>query len=277
MTKPFKLALIQMEVRGGEKEWNIPHAAELIAEAAGRGAEIVLLPECLDLGWTHPSSRVGAEPIPGGSPYEALARAARDHSVYVCAGLTERSDERIFNAAVLIGPDGSLLCKHRKLNELEIGHACYDLGDRLNVAHTEYGTIGLMICADGFAQDRVISRALCYMGADVILSPCAWAVPADHDNTNEPYGELWKSVYIPTAREFSCAIFGASNVGRITGGPWENRLCIGCSLAIDATGTELLQGPYGVDAECILYVEVEPVPRPARGDAWAKMLSTPLS
>jgi hypothetical protein len=37
----------------------------------------------------------------------------------------------------------------------------------------------LMICADGFAKDRVLSRALCYMGADILLSPSVWAVPAE--------------------------------------------------------------------------------------------------
>ena len=110
--------------------------------------------------------------------------------IYVCSGLTERSGGDIHNSAVLIDKDGNILCRHRKLNELEIGHAYYALGDRLNVCQTELGTIGLMICADGFAKDRVLARSLCYMGADIILSPCAWAVPADHDNVQDPYGDL---------------------------------------------------------------------------------------
>ena len=80
----------------------------------------------------------------------------------------------MFNAAVIINPAGKVLLKHRKLNELFIGHEHYAQGDRLNVVDTEYGTFGLMICADGFAKDQVIARSLCYMDADVILSPCAW-------------------------------------------------------------------------------------------------------
>ncbi len=266
--KEFKLALIQMEVRGGEKERNIRRAVEWVAEAASQGAEVALLPECLDLGWTHPSSQTMAEEIPGGEACAALMRAAEEHGIYLCAGLTEKAGEAIYNSAVIIDKRGQLLCKHRKLNELDIGHAYYAQGDRLNVVDTEFGRIGLMICADGFAKGQVLSRSLCYMGADVILSPSAWAVPGDHDNVRKPYGETWRKAYQPVAREFSTAIFGASNVGEISDGPWKGRKCIGCSLAIDASGEEILQGPYGVDAECILYVDVNPVPRPARGTGW---------
>lgn len=266
--KPFKLALVQMEVEGGERARNIQKAVERVAEASSHGAEVALLPECLDLGWTHPSSQTMAGEIPGGEACAALMRAAEEHGIYVCAGLTEKAGDAIYNSAVIIDKQGKLLCKHRKLNELDIGHAYYSQGDRLNVVETEFGRLGLMICADGFAKGQVLSRSLCYMGADVILSPSAWAVPGDHDNTKTPYGETWRKAYKPVAQEFAVAIFGASNVGAITDGPWKGRKCIGCSLGIDPSGEEILQGPYGIDADCILYVDVKPVPRPTRGTGW---------
>jgi len=78
--------------------------------------------------------------------------------VHVCAGLTERDGPSIFNAAVLIDPAGAVILKHRKLNELDVGHASYDQGDRLGVARTALGTLGLMICADAFARGQVLSR-----------------------------------------------------------------------------------------------------------------------
>ena len=268
--KEFKLAMIQMEVRGGDKEWNVGHALELIAEAAAHGAQVALLPECMDLGWTHPSSLTQAESIPEGGVCTALRQAAVQHSIYICSGLTEKADAAVYNAAVIIDRQGQILCKHRKLNELDIGHPYYAQGDRLNVAQTEFGTFGLMICADGFSKDRIVPRALGYMGADIILSPSAWAVPGDHDNTREPYGKEWYASYVPVAREFSIAIISVSNVGDMVAGPWQGMKCIGCSLAIDAAGEEMLQGPYGRDAECILYLEVKPVPRPARGTDWAR-------
>ena len=260
-----------MQVKGGGREWNMSHAVTLISDAASNGADVALLPECMDLGWTHPSSLRMAAGIPDGQPCQDLVEAARKNAIYVCAGLTERDGDQVYNAAVIIDKRGEILCKHRKLNELDIGHPYYAQGDRLNVAKTEFGTFGLMICADGFAKDHVLTRSLCYMGADVILSPSAWAVADDHDNAADPYGGLWRASYIPVAREFSTAIISVSSVGPITGGPWKGMKCIGCSLAIAPSGEEIIQGPYGIDAECVLYIDVEPTPRPARGTEWQRV------
>lgn len=257
-----------MAVRGGDLSHNLAHARELIAEASSNDAQLALLPECLDLGWTHPSSQHFAGPIPEGQAYSTLAQAAVENNIFVCAGLTEIADGCVFNTAVLIDNKGNLLTTHRKLNELSIGHAYYAQGRTLGVVDTPLGSVGLMTCADAFATDHVLSRSLGYMGADIILSPCAWAVPPHYNNETDPYGDLWRQSYMPTARDFCCYILGVSNVGPITGGPWQGWQCIGCSLAIGPDGEELLQGPYGVSAECILYLDITPQPRPARGDDW---------
>lgn len=267
----FDLALVQMRVDGGDREGNLRRARDRIARAAAEGGQVILLPEALTAGWTHPSGRDLADSIPGGASCAALRQAAARHGVYVCAGLVERAGERVFNAAVLIDPTGQVLLHHRKLNELDIGHDRYEQGDRLGVAATPLGTFGLMICADAFAPGEVIARALGYLGADVILSPCAWAVPADHDNVREPYGSLWRGCYGPVARDFRLWIAGCSNVGPITGGPWQGRKCIGCSLAVGPDGEPVLQGPYGEEAEAILHVPVELRPRPARGCGWEEL------
>ena len=70
--------------------------------------------------------------------------------MYVVAGLTERAGSRIYNAAVLIDPRGQLLLKHRKINLLDIEQGLYSTGDRLAVAETACGVIGVNICADNF-------------------------------------------------------------------------------------------------------------------------------
>src|SRR4051812_41010178 len=124
--------MIQMRVDGGKKQSNLDRAGELIRTAATGGAQIVLLPEGMDLGWLHPSARNEAEPIPEGAFCVHLSDLARRHRIFVCAGLTERSDDKIFNAAVLLGPGGEVRVHHRKLNELPIGHDCYAQGDRLS-------------------------------------------------------------------------------------------------------------------------------------------------
>ena len=59
-----------------------------------------------------------------------------------------------------------------------------------------------------------------------------------------------------------------SNVGPITAGPWAGRKCIGCSLVMGPDGREVLQGPYGQDAEAVPFVNVTPHARGVRGSAW---------
>jgi predicted amidohydrolase len=266
--RSFNLGICQMTVAAGQPARNRARAAGQIAEARRLGADIALLPECCDLGWTDPSSHVMAEPVPEGATFRTLADAARQHRLYVCAGLVERDGPAVYNSAVLIDPDGELRLLHRKLNELDIGHPFYAPGDRLGVVRTEFATIGVMICADAFARGHAITRALGHMGADVILSPCAWAVPAEHDNRKEPYGKLWKECYASPARDFRMWIVGASNVGPIPAGPWAGRRCIGCSLVVDDRGEPVEMLPYGEDAEEVRVVRVTPVPRPARGCGW---------
>lgn len=264
----FKLALVQMRVEPGEKASNLEHAAQLVTEAARSGAHLVVLPEASTVGWTDARSATHADAIPDGESVQQLSELARRHQIHLCAGLVERSGQQVFNAAVLLGPRGDLSLHHRKIFELDIAHDGYALGDRLQVADTALGRIGVMICADAFAPGQVISRTLGLMGADLIISPCAWAVPAGHDNVTEPYGQLWQDNYGPVARDFSIWIAGVSNVGPITSGPWRGRKCIGSSLLVGPDGKAVLQGPYGEDAETILYADIKPVPRPARGDRW---------
>ncbi|MEQ1862255.1 MAG: carbon-nitrogen hydrolase family protein [Chthoniobacteraceae bacterium] len=252
MKSPLHLALAQMLVEPGEVEANLARAEARVREAAARGAQLVVLPEALDCGWAHPCARESAGAIPGGAACERLRDAARRAGVHVCAGIVERDGERLFNSAVLFSPDGEFLLLNRKIHELDIAHEIYARGDRLGVARTALGTIGVMICADAFAPGEVISRTLAQMDAAVIVSPCAWAVPADHDNAREPYGELWRDCYGRVAREFGVWIAGASNVGPITAGAWAGRRCIGCSLVVGPDGEPRATGPYGAEAlvEC---------------------------
>lgn len=267
-TREFKIALVQMAVEPGNLEKNLEHAAQLIHKAVSNKAEVVLLPEVMDLGWTHPSSEKLAYSIPGGLTCRKICKMARTNNVYICCGIVENDGSKTYNSAVIIDNKGSVLIKHRKLNELDIAHNLYAQGDRLGVCSTPWGTFGLMICADATAKDHVLTRSLGYMGADVILSPSSWAVPPDHDNLKDPYGKTWLDAYMPVAREFSMWIASASNVGPVTEGPWKNWKCIGCSMIIGPDGTKKLLAPYGEKAEDILYYTIQPTPRPARGTGW---------
>ena len=271
MTRSLRIGLGQILVEGGRPAENLDRAVSMIASAAEAECDVVVLPECLDFGWTDPSARDGAQPIPG--PHQArIADAARDHRIHVVAGLVERAGDRLYNAALLVGPDGETLWHHRKINELDIGLALYEVGDRVGVVETELGTVGICICADNYWDSRAMGHVLCRMGAQVILSPSAWAVVPEHDEAAEPYGDDWLPSYSELARLYDVAVVGVSNVGMMTGGPWAGRPCIGKSLAVGPGGDVLAWGPYGVDAEALVVVETELRPPVGRGTAVSNVL-----
>lgn len=248
--------MAQMLVRTSAADENLARAEAAIARAKALGCDFVVLPECLDLGWTNPAARERATSIPG--PFsDRLADAARRHAIHVVAGLHERAGDRLFNASVLLDDAGRLLHTHHKINELDIAWDLYTRGDSLAVAPTRYGKVAISICADNAPGAVALGHAAGHLGARMILSPCAWAVPADYDPVREPYGwDVWDDSYPAIARQHRMPIIGVSNVGRIEAGPWQGRSCIGSSLAVSAHGTTLVRGPYGVDAEALLTVDL---------------------
>ncbi len=258
----IRVGMAQLLVEPGHPDANLARAVGAVADAAAAGCGVVVLPECLDLGWMHASARTLAEPVPG-PRVAALAGAAAEAGVHVAAGLVERGTGgeagRVFNAAVLLGPDGSLLAHHRKISELEIALRLYTPGTSLAVTTTALGAVGLDVCADNLPASLSLGRALGQMGAQVVLSPSAWAVPPDHDEAADPYGGLWLGAYRALATEYRMPVVGVSNVGPVVGGDWDGWRCVGHSLAVGLDGQVLAQGPY--DAEALVVVDV-----PLRGD-----------
>jgi len=79
-TQGYEIGMAQMLVQGGRPEPNLDRAVTMIRQAAVQGCRLVVLPECLDLGWTDPSARALAQPIPGDHA-DQLAEAARAHQI----------------------------------------------------------------------------------------------------------------------------------------------------------------------------------------------------
>jgi len=267
----FKVAMGQMLVEAGKAEANLQRATRMIEDAAEQGCSVIVLPECLDLGWANPAADELAQPIPGAFS-DVLCQTARESQIYVVGGLTERAAERIYNAGLLISDDGQILLKHRKINILAEVEGIYSVGNSLAVAATPIGAIGVDICADNFPNSLALGHTLARMGAQILLSPSAWAVEAEHDNAKEPYGVLWKESYTTLAKLYDMTVVGVSNVGWINAGPWKGRKCIGCSFAVGPHGEVLAQAPYGETAECLMAAPIELLPRYAVGTAIAEML-----
>lgn len=147
-----------------------------IREAAIKGADLVCLPECLTHKFTNLCPVEASEPIPGPST-NYLGELAKRHDLYIVAGLYERADHLIHNTAVLIGPDGSLIGKYRKVC-LTPDESCYGElapGEDFPVFETRFGKVGMLICWD--MQFPEVARALSNRGADILAVPVAGMNP----------------------------------------------------------------------------------------------------
>lgn len=250
-----RVGMAQMLVEPGAMEDNLARAADMIHAAASDGCAIVVLPECLDLGWTSATARELAQPVPG-TASDRLCEAAASSAITVVAGLTERDGDRLFNTAILVDARGEVLAKHRKINELDFARKVYDAGTSLSVVATDHGVIGMNICADNAYPTLALGRAMAVMGADLVLSPCAWAVPPDFDNAVRPYGDEWVTAYGALARETGMPVIGVSNVGPVVGGEWDGWRCIGASLAVGADGEVIRQAPFSDREQALIAVDI---------------------
>lgn len=148
----------------------------LIAEAARQKADLVVLPETLTYAFNGLKAVDVAERMPGPST-AYFGELARQHNLYIVAGLSERDGPLIYNVAMLIGPDGKVVGKYRKVtlptSEVDSG---VTPGKDYPVFQTRLGKVGLMVCYDGFFPE--VARELTIRGAEVIAWP-VWGCNPD--------------------------------------------------------------------------------------------------
>jgi predicted amidohydrolase len=165
-----RLASINHRPRGTKSpEENLEQFAALVGEASRNKADIVCLPEGVTVVGNGKTYVEVAEPIPGPST-RFLGEVARKHGLYLVAGLYERDATVVYNTSVLIGRDGTLIGKYRKVclprEEIEGG---ITPGAEYPVFDTDFGRVGMMICWDVHFPE--VARELAARGAEVIFMP----------------------------------------------------------------------------------------------------------
>lgn len=167
--RKVRLAAVHYRPQGKTPEENRRQFLPLIEEAARQKADLVVLGETLTYVATGQTYADVAEPIPGPST-EFFGELAKKHNLYIVPGLVERDGHLIYNVAVLLGPDGRLIGKYRKvcLPRGEIEKGCSP-GCEYPVFPTRFGQVGLMVCYDGFFPE--VARRLTNNGAEVIAWP----------------------------------------------------------------------------------------------------------
>jgi predicted amidohydrolase len=164
-----RLAAVHYRPSGKSPLDNCREFEPLIADAARQKADLVVLGETVTYVGTGKSYVECAEPVPGPAT-DILGAMARKYDLHIVAGLLERDGHLIYNVAVLLGPDGNLLGKYRKVclprDEIERGCAA---GNDYPVFATRFGKLGMMVCYDGFFPE--VARELSNRGAEIIAWP----------------------------------------------------------------------------------------------------------
>lgn len=173
-TKPpasrvVRLATVHHKPQGKSMQANNEEFEPLIADAAKRKADLVVLGETVTYYGLGKDYHECSETIPGPST-KYFGVLAKKHDLYIVVGLLERDKHLVYNVAVLLGPDGSVAGKYRKvcLPRTEIEHGCAP-GSEYPVFNTRFGKLGMMVCYDGFFPE--VARELSNRGAEVIAWP----------------------------------------------------------------------------------------------------------
>ena len=171
--KRFRAAATQTLARLGDIPYNIATSAALVEEAVRQGAELVVLPECMDTGYLFDSPehcRQLAETVPDGPFVSAMAKLrASTASISPPAspnGMPPK--QRIFNSGIMLGRDGEVVVHYHKQFLATHDQNWFAFGERgCPVVETDLGRIGLLICFDGRIPE--IARSIALQGAEIIV------------------------------------------------------------------------------------------------------------
>jgi nitrilase len=271
-----KVAVVQKAPVVLNRGASVARAIELLEQAASRGAEMIVFTEAFIPGYPawiwrlRPGSDWGTNEALHKRLLEhavdlesdqlaPLHQAARKHQMTVVCGMHERdhrcSRATLYNTVVVVGPDGALLNRHRKLMPTNPERMVWGAGDAsgLRVINTPVGRIGCLICWENYMP---LSRyALYAQGIDIYIA-------LTYDS-----GDDWLCSMQHIAREAGCWVINSGNLLHATDIPddlqeratlypdadeWVNS----GDSAIIAPGGQLVVGPLH-NEEGILYAEID--------------------
>jgi len=170
------VAAVQMEARGLDVESNATRACAAVADAASRGATLVVLPELISTGYVLDRDAIAglAETASGdGTTLTAWRNAAREHRTAVIGGYAERDGDTLYNAVAVIDRHGDLVGGYRKLHLFGREPEVFTPGNLgLPTFTLDGANVGVLVCYDLRFPEAMRLQALA--GAHVIAVPTAW-------------------------------------------------------------------------------------------------------
>lgn len=237
--RTLSVGLVQINTRE-DKEENLRKIEGFVAEAAGRGARLVCLPEYAT--YLGPKERYAevAEEVPGPTT-ERFSDLARTHGVYLLGGsIREHSPEpdKFYNTSTLYAPDGALIAAYRKIHlfDVKIGDTVQYAesetivpGEEVVTAEVDGRRAGLSVCYD--LRFPELYRALVDEGAELLFVPAAFTMFTGKDH--------WEVLLRARAIESQAFVVAPGQFGRHEPDGW----CYGRSLVADPWGNVLAKAP----------------------------------
>lgn len=243
------------------KVW--PMVERLAAQAGEAGVDLLVLPEAnYPAYWLESVERYMQPDIERMERVlDRYAKVAAKHSMWLVVGIVEEKSGKLHNSAAVFNRSGELVGIARKNFMWDCDNRWFTPGDALSTFDTEFGTMGVLICAD--ARTPEIVNTLVSDGAEFIVEPTAWV---NASKVRRTYRNVQADFMIRArAMEFSVPFICASKAGRE-----EDKLeYVGQSQIVDATGRALARAPVG--GEHLIHAEIQPAPgRPAAIDEPAR-------
>ena len=238
----MKVAAVQMDIAFRQVETNLARIENFLEEAAEAGAQLAVFPECAVTGYcfNHWNEAHGYTSNIPGPTTDRLIEACQEFNIHAVVGMLEIFGYAIYNACVLVGPDG-LIGKYRKIHlpGLGVDNHVAPGDERWRVYDVREAKVGMHICYDSAFPESARSMAL--DGADVLVLP-----------TNFPPGAecLCANVLPARAMENGVYLVAANRVGTERGFTFlgESKIC-------GPDGEILALAP--ADEEAIIYADID--------------------
>jgi nitrilase len=231
MSQRFNVAAVQM-ISGPDVDENLREAERLIAEAAGRGAQLVALPEYFCVMSEDETAKVRLREAEGSGPLQNfLSDAARRHKLWLVGGtvpLVAEADGHVRNASLVFAPDGQRVARYDKVHLFGFnkGKEHYDeartieAGSDVVSFQAPWGKTGLAICYD-LRFPELFRR---FGEVSLIVLPAAFT-----ETTGRAH---WEVLLRARAIENQCYVLASAQGGEHPHG----RRTFGHSMLIDAWG-----------------------------------------
>jgi predicted amidohydrolase len=203
--REITVATVQMKPDLGEVEDNLVKMSDFISKIASQQkVDLIIFPELVTSGYELGVKFTQVAQVVPGPTVNLISQRAQELGVYIGFGMVakERVESIIYDAAVLIGPDGELIGEYYKTHLKGEERMAFREGYKIPVFETEFGVVGFMLGWDlAFPE---VARSQVLDGAELLCALANWE-KADIDE--------WKTLLKARAYENTCFVAGANRVG----------------------------------------------------------------